>query len=206
MQTLPRKTGNTLHFAGWCTIEEKCEEVIFYNDEQTKTLKPKRDGLRPRKSNYENEEEFKVRILEWETSETHEVVMVRKGNSMTEKYYCDKILPFYIEAIQNLQQKRPGPWLLQEDGDSSLGTRTQGLAHRLRERHGIKTLRHPANSPDFNPQEACWNILKQRIRRKTWQRRTKRDHSKRMEEDKAVSDTKALPADEDEGKAGRRTP
>ena len=165
---LPAKTGNTIHFAGWCTAEEKAEELIFYNDEHIQTFKLKRDYPRPRKSKYKEEDTFQQRLLEWQASEHHEVVIIPKGNSMTEKYYCKRILPYYINAIKSLCKTRPGPWLLQEDGDSSHGTRTHGLASQLRERHRIKTLRYPANSPDLNPQEACWNILKQRVRRRRW--------------------------------------
>jgi transposase len=32
----------------------------------------------------------------------------------------------------------------------------------------IPVLRHPPQSPDLNPMEACWNILKQRARKRVF--------------------------------------
>jgi hypothetical protein len=42
-----------------------------------------------------------------------------KGNSMTKIYYIEKILPKYISIYENLKNKRPRPWILQEDNDGS---------------------------------------------------------------------------------------
>ena len=39
-------------------------------------------------------------MREWEASETHERELVPKGNSMTQKYYLERLLPIYIKAIQ----------------------------------------------------------------------------------------------------------
>ena len=44
--------------------------------------------------------------------------------------------------------------------------RKQGLAHKLKEENWIVNLKHPAQSPDLNPIEAIWNIIKQRLRRR----------------------------------------
>jgi hypothetical protein len=57
-------------------------------------------------------------------------------------------------------------WLFQEDGDPSHGLKKEGLAQRLKERNWITNLKHLAQSPDLNPMEGIWNIIKQRLRRR----------------------------------------
>ena len=93
-----------------------------------------------------------------------------KVNSMTQKYYTDNILPIYISSVKELENKRPGPWILQEDNDGSHGTRGKkmNIAKALKERYHIKTLIHPAQLPGLNPTEGVWNILKQRLHKRTW--------------------------------------
>ena len=44
--------------------------------------------------------------------------------------------------------------------------RKKGLAQQLKEDNWIMNLKHPAQSPDLNPIEAIWNIIKQRLRRR----------------------------------------
>jgi hypothetical protein len=83
---------------------------------------------------------------------------------MTQKYYTERLLPVYIKAMQKARPKDPGNWLLQEDGDPSHGMRKEGLVRKLKDENWIVNLKHPVQSPDLNPIEAIWNIIKQRLR------------------------------------------
>ena len=57
--------------------------------------------------------------------------------------------------------------ILQEDNDNSHGTRSRdNVVVRFKAANWITTLIHPPQSPDLNPSEAEWNILKQRDKRR----------------------------------------
>ena len=88
---------------------------------------------------------------------------------MTQRYYVDRLLPVYIQAIKDLNAQSGGNWILQEDNDPSHGIRRYGLAQALKDKYNIISLIHPAQSPDLSPIEACWNILKQRVRNRVYQ-------------------------------------
>ncbi|KAF1817365.1 hypothetical protein P152DRAFT_478359 [Eremomyces bilateralis CBS 781.70] len=135
----------------------------------------------PRKSSVETVEEYEAKLAKWNDESHHPVEVKRKGNSMTAKYYAENLLPLYIDEINAARVERDGgcfgvdDWgdgahmILQEDNDRSHGT-TQGksLPRSLKDRCWIYRLKHPAQSPNLNPIEAIWGILKQRIKRRIW--------------------------------------
>jgi len=164
----PPLKGVRLHIAAWINWHSKAEKLEFYNDEKDYIQRPQRPP-KPRKTMYETDEDYNQRSLEWKASAPHPREVKPKGNSMTEKYYCQRLLLVYMNAVHQARLKEPQPWLLQEDNDSSHGTRTYTLARQLKDANWIDTLRHPAQSPDLNPMEAAWNILKQRVRRRAWE-------------------------------------
>ena len=90
------------------------------------------------------------------------------GNHMTQKYYTERLLPIYIDAIQIQRAYDSSSWYLQEDGDLSHGMHKAGLAQVLKDQNYIVNIKHPAQSPDLNPIEGIWNIIKQRLRRRVF--------------------------------------
>lgn len=104
------KTGNTIHVAGWVNRFAKCDKLFFYNDENDEIIKPKRPP-KPGKSKFESDEQYKQRLREWEASLPHEKEVEPKGNAMTQRYYSEKLLPLYVDAVRTLRAQEPGfPW------------------------------------------------------------------------------------------------
>lgn len=170
----PEKKGVKLHIAGWVNYFGKSEKLEFYHDEEEETIKPKRPP-KPRTRMYESKEEYDQRIIEWEkeiATLPHDKEVKPKGNSMTQKYYTERLLPIYINTVNSLRLwDEQAPWKLQEDGDPSHGFRgqTPGIAQRLKDANWIINHEYPPQSPDLNPTEACWNIIKNKIRYRVWE-------------------------------------
>jgi hypothetical protein len=140
----------------------------FYKDPQEpseKLYKPRR----PRKSSVETKEQHLEAISAWLEGGEHPLKVQASGNSMTQKFYTENILPQHLAHIEYLQQKYKHKILFQEDGDPSHGNRnpTSAPAQLKRASHTIN-LKHPAQSPDLNPIEAIWMIIKKRLRGGRW--------------------------------------
>lgn len=89
---------------------------------------------------------------------------------MTQEFYAKNILPSHIEHIKHLQSKYKCKMYFQEDNDGSHGTRSlDNLPLRVKRDADLKLLVHPAQSPDLNPIESVWEIIKQRLRGGRWQ-------------------------------------
>jgi hypothetical protein len=87
---------------------------------------------------------------------------------MTQKYYVERLLPIYCQAIESMRQINNKEWFLQEDGDPSHGMHKEGLAAEYKAARNIKNWFHPAQSPDLNPIEGIWLIIKSRLHRKVY--------------------------------------
>jgi hypothetical protein len=169
--------ANAVHFAAWINYYTKAEELTFYNDEYD-DVEPVRPPPRPRRRpTTETEAQWVERLARWEAEKSRQPDVYKPGNSMRASYYTDKILPVYANAFHQLQTRSNElrssvsrndryNWYLIEDNDPSHGTKnTNSLPAIYRRREGIVRLQHTANSPDLNPIEGIWNIIKERVRR-----------------------------------------
>jgi hypothetical protein len=162
------RQGIAFHVAAWISWHGKAEKLEFYNDEEDTTEHPPMPPKPRRRPTTESEAEYQERLKEWEAQKPHVVEKKVSGNHMTQKYYTERLLPIYIHAVQIQRAYDSSSWYLQEDGDPSHGMRKAGLAQALKDQNYILNIKHPAQSPDLNPIEGIWNIIKQRLRRRVF--------------------------------------
>lgn len=154
-----------LHMYSYVNYYEK-GPLNFYSeedDDNNPLPTPKPPG-KPRKKKGETDSQLLQRIINWEASKPPEVETEILGAHMTQKYYTQHVLSMYISALQSARMRDDlGDFILQEDNDSSHGTKTTyNVAYKSRRSNWIHTINHPAQSPDLNAIEGCWNILFQR--------------------------------------------
>jgi hypothetical protein len=172
----PNRGHKLVHFAAWINYYEKADELTFYNDEYD-DVEPVKPPPKPRRRPVsETDEEYHDRLRHWHAEKARHPIVERPGNSMRASYYTEKILPVYRDALRllrcesdvirtHIHPSNRYNWYLVEDNDPSHGTRNpDSLPAVYKAQHGIHRLHHPANSPDLNPIEAIWNIIKQRTR------------------------------------------
>ena len=165
--TLSSSLNVTVHVSAGVSYYRK-GRLIFYKDPKEpsdKAYKPRK----PRQSSVQTQEEYATVVKEWNQSESAGVEIRPKGNAMTQEFYAREILPQHIERIQALQAYYKRQFWLQEDGDPSHGIRsTENPCVRLKRAADIQSLTHPPQSPDLNPIESLWQIMKQRLRSRNW--------------------------------------
>jgi hypothetical protein len=119
------------------------------------TVRPRK----PRRNQYETDAQFNQRLLEWQAS-----LPPKKGhnNAMTMLYYIHRLLPIYTEEIHQ-HRLQDLDCLFEQDNNPLHGTRT---TENLVQHNWIEVFDHPPQSAGICPIEACWNILKQRVRQR----------------------------------------
>ncbi|KAG9247168.1 hypothetical protein BJ878DRAFT_539570 [Calycina marina] len=157
MQEKPESRGVRLRVAAWAW-NAKTEKLEFYHDdEEDELIKPKRPS-KPGKRMYEDEVEWSHRLTEWEATAPHEKEANVKGNSMTQKYYVEHLLPIYVDTVKSLRERElthADKYELQEDWDPSHGMKRAELAQEYKDTQKIRNFTHPPQSPDLNPIEPC---------------------------------------------------
>ena len=169
MQSVSDMKNNKLHVTAFINWHAK-DPLKFYNDEQnTSAVQSVKRKLKLRRSKYCSKKEYQKLVQKWKVRKSYDAEIKPKGNSMINEYYTRVILSIYLKSIEQtkLTDRRA---LLQKDNDSSYGTRGNGenLARSFKREHNIELFKHPPQSPDLNPSEGVWNILKPRVRKRQW--------------------------------------
>ena len=102
--------------------------MTFYNDEHDPPIvKPVISRKQRRRPTTETPEQYKQRLEEWKEHLRYNPEIKPKGNSITQAYYVEKILPGLIDEIQRLRLTLPenrGYIILKEQNDPSYGQRS----------------------------------------------------------------------------------
>ncbi len=117
--------------------------LIFYNNKTEAipdiTVKEARP-TKPKRELNATDNKFEIELAKWDAKEVKKVDIKVRGNAITQYYYTQKILPYYLQELDNMRAKF-GCGTVQEDGDPSHGTKsTWNYAWRIKRQRDV--LRH----------------------------------------------------------------
>lgn len=98
-QERPERKRTRFHIAAWISWYGKAEKLEFYNDEEDYVEQPSMPPKPRRRPTTESKAEYQARLEEWEALKPHKIEVKVGGNHMTQKYYTERLLPVYIDAI-----------------------------------------------------------------------------------------------------------
>lgn len=163
MQLMSDMKGVKLHVAASISWHHK-SALQFYNDEHDKPSIQIKKPSKPCKSKYETADNHCQLLADWEASLPYDVDVKPKGNSITQAYYTEQLLPVYVDEIQSCRIQHDRECKFQENNDPSHGIKSvDNIARRFKINNWIETLIYSSQSLDLNPIEGIWNILKQRV-------------------------------------------
>ncbi|CAA7267815.1 unnamed protein product [Cyclocybe aegerita] len=84
-----------------------------------------------------------------------------KGGGMNSKHYQEQVLEPVLLPLYYLLDQERGNMRFQQDGTPSHSSK---VTKRWFAQHGIPLFPHPPSSPDLNPIEPLWHILKSTLR------------------------------------------
>ena len=91
-----------------------------------------------------------------------------KGKILCHTFRCNRDALFYIKILQNhllpaARQQYVQQWRFQQDNDPKHRSK---VAKEFLDREVPETIDWPPNSPDVNPMENMWSILKRRVEKR----------------------------------------